>query len=420
MCLRGGGGGGSRRCTEPYLFHTRDGEAEGEFWIRSFQAILPPDEIDVFLKSVPLRLRFQHLVYDGRFFHAHFAGSRRFLFFRKGHLRRGGRACIMNSSSKALVPVTPARGSLLLVPEKEGTSLKAQGPGSQESANLWLKWQCHLLHQGRDPKSQSVLLLFNLLARKKTPSPLTADPADWGQYKADKVAWEGWEEDWRWAEPFARQAEAEDPPEVGMVSPTTSVLQQCDTQDYHYFLLMDKERGERATDDGEVLESIVSVPDLNLPVAITQVPKLVPVPVPKYQLWFLHPFQHAWYPYSYPYPFHCTRTHTEVPVPVPLPIFQPSLVPIPVPTGWYPYPYPGTCSGTRTHTRVPVLVPIPIKSVNPSSFVSIILVPLLLHYPTHCTHVCGFVSLYLQCSDSTDTHAKFVDYFHSAKKRCFT
>ena len=97
-----------------------------------------------------------------------------------------------------------------------------------------------------------------------------------------------------------------------------------------------------------------------------------------------------------------TRTHTHFIVPVP--IFQPSLVPVPM--GWYPYPYP-------------YLVSIPIKSVNPSSFVSIILVPLVLHYPTHCTHVCGFVSLYLQCSDSTDTHARFVDYFHSAKKKCF-
>ena len=144
---------------------------------------------------------------------------------------------------------------------------------------------------------------------------------------------------------------------------------------------------------------------------------VIPVPVPKYQNW-------------YPYPStHCgtrtrvstwlgTRTRTRTHFIVPVPIFQPSLVP--VPTGWYLYPYLRV--GTRTCTRVPVLVPvpIPIKSVNPSSFVSIILVPLLLHYPTHCTHVCGFVSLYLQCSDSTDTPARFVDYFHSAKKRCFT
>ena len=138
----------------------------------------------------------------------------------------------------------------------------------------------------------------------------------------------------------------------------------------------------------------------------TQVPKLVPVP--EYLLWYLYPypcFNMAWYPYSYPYPFHCTRTRTHISAQLGTRTCNYRLVPVPVPTGWYPYPY---------------LVPIPIKSVNPSSFVSIILVPLLLHYPTHCTHVCGFVSLYPQCSDNTDTRAGFVDYFHAAKKRCFT
>ena len=136
-------------------------------------------------------------------------------------------------------------------------------------------------------------------------------------------------------------------------------------------------------------------------------------------------------------------TRTRVPIVVPVPVFQYGLVPvlIPIPISLYPYPYfspawyPYLRVGTRTYTHTyglvpipgylfwypyPYLVPIPIKSVNPSSFVSIILVPLLLHYPTHCTHVCGFVSLYLQCSDSTDIRARFVDYFHSAKKRCFT
>ena len=128
-------------------------------------------------------------------------------------------------------------------------------------------------------------------------------------------------------------------------------------------------------------------------------------------------------------------------VPVPVLVFQHGLVPVlvPISISLYPYPYRGTSTRTHTCTHIsaqlgtrtrtyglvppylyPYLVPIPIKSVNPSSSVSIILVPLLLHYPTHCTHVCGFVSLYLQCSDSTDTHARFVDYFHSAKKRCFT
>ena len=111
----------------------------------------------------------------------------------------------------------------------------------------------------------------------------------------------------------------------------------------------------------------------------TQVPKLVPVPVPECPLWYLYPcFNMAWYPYSYPYPFHCTRTE----VPVPVPIFQPSLVPVPVPMGWYPYPY---------------LVPIPIKSVNPGSFVSVILVPLLLHYTFYsCLWVCKPISTMLR------------------------
>ena len=138
---------------------------------------------------------------------------------------------------------------------------------------------------------------------------------------------------------------------------------------------------------------------------------MVPVPV----------FQHGLVPvlqYLYPYPFHCTRTHISAQ------LGTRTYGLVPVPMGWCPYPYPGTCSGTCTHTRTwyPYLVPIglPIKSVNPSSFVSIILVPLLLHYPTHCTHVCEFVSLYLQCSDSTDIYARFVYYFHSAKNRCFT
>ena len=152
---------------------------------------------------------------------------------------------------------------------------------------------------------------------------------------------------------------------------------------------------------------------------------VVPVPVPKYQNWYPYPSTHRG-----------TRTRT-------VPVFQHGLVPVLVPIPISLYPYRGTSTrthisaqlGTRTCTYglVPVpgylfwyhypyqyLVPIPIKSVNPSSFVSIILVPLLLHYPTLCTHVYGFVSLYLQCSDSTDTYARFVDYVHSAKKRCFT